>query len=72
MPRAKSKATVQSEVQENVQEKVQSVQKKFTKEQILASAKYRNRRDLVDALLDESKSYTIEEVDNAISKFMKG
>lgn len=68
MPRAKSKTTVQAEVQE----KVQKVQKTFSKEQILASAKYRNRRDLVDALLDENKSYTIEEVDNAISKFMKG
>lgn len=68
LPRAKNKTTVQAEVQE----KVQSVQKMFSKEQILASARYHNRRDLVDALLDEDKSYTIEEVDNAISKFMKG
>lgn len=68
MPRAKSKATVQSEVQENVQK----VQKTFSKEQILASEKYRNRRDLVYALLEENKNYTFEEVDNAINKFMKG
>ena len=51
---------------------VQSVQTMFTKEQILASAKYRNRRDLVDALLDEDKSYTMKTVDNLVEKYMKG
>ena len=51
---------------------VQSVQTVFTKEQILASAKYRNRRDLVDALLDEDKSYTMKTVDNLVEKYMKG
>jgi hypothetical protein len=51
---------------------VQAVQSKFTKEQILASAKYRNRRDLVDALLDENIEYTIETVDELVNSFMKG
>ena len=32
----------------------------FSKEQILASARFANRRDLVDALLDEDKSYTMK------------
>ena len=36
----------------------------FSKEQILASARFANRRDLVDALLDEDKSYTMNTVDN--------
>ena len=44
----------------------------FSKEQILASARFANRRDLVDALLDEDKSYTIETVDNLVEKYMKG
>ena len=44
----------------------------FSKEQILASDRYANRRDLVDALLDEDKSYTIETVDNLVEKYMKG
>lgn len=44
----------------------------FTKEQILASEKYANRRDLLDALLDKGKTYKIETVDNMIEKFMKG
>lgn len=44
----------------------------FSKEQILASARFANRRDLVDALLDTDKSYTLETVDNLIDKYMKG
>ena len=44
----------------------------FSKEQILASARFANRRDLVDALLDENKSYTIETVDKMIDDFKKG
>lgn len=45
---------------------------KFCKEQLLISARYRNRRDLVSALLDDGKSYTVAEVDQMIEKFMKG
>ena len=44
----------------------------FSKEQILASARFANRRDLVDALLDENESYTLETVDNLIQKYVKG
>lgn len=44
----------------------------FSKEQILASDRYANRRDLVDALLDTDKSYTLKTVDNLIDKYMKG
>lgn len=44
----------------------------FSKEQILASDHYANRRDLVDALLDTDKSYTLEIIDNLIEKYMKG
>ena len=44
----------------------------FSKEQILASDRYANRRDLVDALLDEDKSYTMKTVDNLVEKYMKG
>lgn len=48
----------------------QSVQ--HTKEQILASARYHNQRDLVEALLDSGKKYTVETVDKLINEFMKG
>ena len=44
---------------------------KFTKEQILEAKKYRNRRDLVGALIEDGGMYSISEVDAAISDFMK-
>lgn len=50
----------------------EQTEQKFSKEQILASARYANRRDLVDALLDKDKSYTFETVDNMIEKYKKG
>ena len=52
--------------------KTEQNEQKFSKEQILASARYANRRDLVDALLDKNKSYTFETVDNMIEKYKKG
>lgn len=45
---------------------------KFTKEQIVKAKKYRDRRDLVNALLVRDNSYTLSEVDELIDKFMKG
>lgn len=50
----------------------ETAEKKFNKQQILASEKYKNRRDLVEALLEEDKNYTIEKVEELINKFMKG
>lgn len=44
----------------------------YTKDQILASEKYVKRRDLINALLDDGKEYTIEEVDKMMQKFLKG
>lgn len=45
---------------------------KFGKSQLVRCGKYRDRRDLVDALLDDSKKYTMEQVDRMIDGFMKG
>lgn len=44
----------------------------FSKEQILASDRYANRRDLVDALLEADKQYTKKEVDEIINGYKKG
>lgn len=44
----------------------------FTKEQLKTSAKYANRRDLLESLLKDGKEYTIATVDEMIKKFMKG
>lgn len=44
---------------------------KFSKSQIINSKRYRNRRDLLNAIL-EDKHYSMDEVDTLIEKFMKG
>lgn len=62
MAAKKNKAEVQSSAK---------VEQKFSKVQILASAQYANRRDLVYALLDDNKEYTKAEVAKIISDFMK-
>jgi hypothetical protein len=51
---------------------VQSVLIEFSKEQILASARYSNNKDLVDAILDEKKKYDLETVDSLVKEYMKG
>jgi hypothetical protein len=44
----------------------------FTKEKLIKFKRYRYRIDLLNALLEENKAYTIPEVDALIDKFMKG
>ncbi len=44
----------------------------FTKEQLLRSKRYVDRKDLLNALLDGSKLYSIDEADALIADFMKG
>lgn len=49
-----------------------SKQPQFTKAQIASSNKYGHLRDIVDAVLEDNRKYTLEEVDNTINLFMKG
>lgn len=44
----------------------------YTKQAILNSKKYIKQKDLVNALLDDDKKYTLKEVDNTIKKYLKG
>lgn len=57
---------------ESIGAKVQQSEPQFSKEQIVASDKYRSQRDLVDALLEEDKKYTIATVDKMIEEYRKG
>lgn len=50
---------------------VKTTESKFSKEQLLKSKKYANRKDLLGVLLDDKKEYSFTEVDAAIDKFMK-
>ena len=44
----------------------------FTKDQLLASKRYANRKDLIGALLVDGKEYTTDAVDALIEKYLKG
>ena len=44
----------------------------YTKEQILGSKKYRNRRDALGVILKDDESYTLENVNSLLETFMKG
>ena len=44
----------------------------FTKQQLINSAKYKHRVDLINALLKDDVTYTASEVDKKINDFMKG
>lgn len=44
----------------------------FSKEQIISCKRYSDRKDLVNVLVEGSKLYSFDEVDNLINKFLKG
>lgn len=44
----------------------------FTKMQLLASDKFTGRKDIINALLSDEKEYTVEAVEEKITKYMKG
>lgn len=43
----------------------------FSKEQLMNSKKYRDRADLIGAVLVPGQTYTFKQVDAEIEKFMK-
>ena len=56
----------------NKEKKNKKIVPRFTKYQITNSKKYKSRRDLLNAILDDDKQYTTNEVDKLIDTFMKG
>ncbi len=44
----------------------------FTKEQLAASERYKDKRDLINALLDGKNLFTIKQTDALIEKYLKG
>ena len=62
---------------ETLKDDIQSVEEitqeeTYTKQAILNSKRYIKQKDLVNALLDNDKKYTLKEVDNSIKKYLKG
>jgi hypothetical protein len=46
--------------------------KTFTKEQLLQSKKFMHQKDLINALLEDNKSYSLDDVDKILDNFLKG
>ncbi|MCI9430586.1 MAG: hypothetical protein HFI94_10715 [Lachnospiraceae bacterium] len=44
----------------------------FTKEQLLAAKRFRERRDMVDALLLPERQYSVKEVEQMMENYKKG
>lgn len=44
----------------------------YTREQLMGSQRYAGQRDLLAALLEEGKAYSLEDVDKRIEAFRKG
>lgn len=44
----------------------------FSKAELLRSKKYRLQTDVLNALLENDKKYTLDETDKIIEKYMKG
>lgn len=44
----------------------------FSKEQLLSSERFRNRRDILNALLKEDSLCTVEQAENIIENYLKG
>lgn len=59
----------------NVKEKsaeAENSEKLFEKEQLLSSERFRNKRDLLNALLRENKLYAVSQAEEMIEIYMKG
>lgn len=44
----------------------------YSKEQIIKSKKYADRRDILNVLLADGKEYTLDDVNTLLDAFMKG
>ena len=45
---------------------------KFSKEQLAASERFQERRDILEALLTDGELYTVKAVEEKIESYMKG
>lgn len=64
--------TKKKKVVETIPETARAAENKFSKEQLLMSERFRNRRDIADALLDDGVLYTVKDVEQKIENYMKG
>ena len=48
------------------------VENKFSKVQLAVSERFQDRRDILEALLDDGELYTVKAVEEKIESYMKG
>lgn len=51
--------------------KTETNKQTFSKSQIVKSKRYYKNRDLLSAILDESESYSLKDIDSKIENFLK-
>lgn len=61
-------AEAQTEVEAVATEQPAEIQ--YTKAALAGSKRFQNRRDLLNAILDDGKEYTITEAENAINNYL--
>lgn len=52
--------------------KTKQEEARFKKQELLQAACYQEKKDLVGALLEDGREYSLAEADAVIKKFMKG
>lgn len=52
--------------------KIKTTENKFTKSQVLASNKLNYSKDLINAILKDGETYTLEKVETEVNKYLKG
>ena len=62
----------ETEKVENAEKVEQTFEVKFSKKQLVKSARYKDNVDLVNTLLEDDKEYPLSEVDELIEKYLKG
>lgn len=67
---AEKKETAEKTVSEKATPVKEEV--KYTKDSILCSERFKNRADILNVLLEEGRTYSLDTVDRMIEKFMKG
>lgn len=50
----------------------EKIENRFSKEQLTASDRFRERSDILEALLDPMGLYTVKAVEEKIERYMKG
>ncbi len=61
----------QKEVTKTAETQAVKTETKYSKEQILDSAKFANRHDILNALLTDEKEYSIAEVNSVMDSWFK-